>query len=172
MRSYYWNVLRWFRSTSHRSLDRAYEASKRLNSIRTKVFTQAKPFSFEELLSIVETLTDRDFHKSIFRIYWSLLECRLSLLVLKLDRFLEIIFGMKHPESSSLVDTHPINFFFCAKLSVSVFISVSEDSEYSITNAKTPTESQQRSECERGTKNTYLFSERRGLYVFQEQNCL
>lgn len=104
MRSYYWNVLGWFRSISHRSLHRAYEASKRLKSLRTKCLTKTKPFSLKELLTI----------KSLFRIYWSLLECRLSLLVLKIEIF---FLGMKPPESSSLVQIHPRNVFFAENFS-------------------------------------------------------
>nr|ATL58121.1 chloroplast envelope membrane protein [Azolla mexicana] len=112
MRSYNWNVLRWFRSFSYRSLDRAYQASKRLKSLRTKLFKQTKPFPLGESLPIVETFTDRDLHKSKFRIYWSLLECRLSLLVLKFERFLEFFLEMKHSGSSSLVQAHTIKDFF------------------------------------------------------------
>nr|ATL58391.1 chloroplast envelope membrane protein [Azolla rubra] len=111
MRSYNWNVLRWFRSFSYRSLDRAYQASKRLKSLRTKLFKK-KPFLLGESLPIVETFTDRDFHKSKFRIYWSLLECRLSLLILKIEKFLEFFLEMKHSGSSSLVQTHTIKDFF------------------------------------------------------------
>ena len=55
---------------------------KRLKSVRTKLFKQIKPFLLGESLPIVETFTDRDFHRSKFWIYWSLLECRLSLLIL------------------------------------------------------------------------------------------
>nr|AWL21476.1 envelope membrane protein [Pilularia americana] len=102
MRSHYSKLLRWFRNTPHRSLDRAYEASKRLQSLSKeslffKQTLQSSPL--KELLRIVATPTNTEFDRSLSIIYWSLLECKLSLLILGVQKRVGFLFGAKQSQS-------------------------------------------------------------------------
>nr|ATL58751.1 chloroplast envelope membrane protein [Salvinia cucullata] len=114
MISHYWKLLRWFRSTPHRSLERAYKVSKHSKNLRTtfSFYKQTKLSPLVKSLRIVETITHTDFNKLLFRvlIYWNLLECRLSLFMLNTERRLEFLLGIRHPGLSSTVrQTHQTN---------------------------------------------------------------
>nr|YP_009490496.1 envelope membrane protein [Cibotium barometz]WHE38190.1 envelope membrane carbon uptake protein [Cibotium sinoburmaense]AWH62714.1 envelope membrane protein [Cibotium barometz]WHE37928.1 envelope membrane carbon uptake protein [Cibotium barometz]WHE38015.1 envelope membrane carbon uptake protein [Cibotium barometz]WHE38103.1 envelope membrane carbon uptake protein [Cibotium barometz] len=96
MRSHYWKLLQRFYNTPHRSSDRAYEASKQLQSIK------------KESLRTVAAFTNTEFNKSKFIIYWSLLECRLSIFILGMQKNLGFFLGTKFPQSL-LIGRHSVH---------------------------------------------------------------
>nr|YP_008474575.1 envelope membrane protein [Marsilea crenata]AGI51470.1 envelope membrane protein [Marsilea crenata] len=102
MRSQYSKLIRWFRNTPNRSLDRAYEASKRLQflSKQSLVFKQTLQSSpLKKLLRIVATPANTELDRCVSTIYWSLLKCKLSLFVLGVQKRIGFFFGAKDPES-------------------------------------------------------------------------
>lgn len=101
MRSHYWKLLQRFYNTPHRSSNRAYEASKQLRSLRkeSSFLVQTIPSPLKESLRTIVALTNTEFNKSLFIIYWSLLECRLSIFILGMQKTLGFLLGTKSPQS-------------------------------------------------------------------------
>nr|YP_010463819.1 envelope membrane protein [Anemia phyllitidis]UUL71086.1 envelope membrane protein [Anemia phyllitidis] len=84
-----WKITQQFHKIPYRSLDRAYEASKQIQSVKKKSFyhMQVKaPSKFEESSQPGATPLNKEFGISKFIIYWSLLEYRLSLFLLGLKK--------------------------------------------------------------------------------------
>nr|YP_010518129.1 envelope membrane protein [Dryopteris fulgens]UXN84480.1 envelope membrane protein [Dryopteris fulgens]UXN84656.1 envelope membrane protein [Dryopteris fulgens] len=101
MRLHCWKrkIIRWFLSTPHRSSDRAYEASKRLQSLidDSPLLVQVKlsPSTPEKLLRATTAPTNTASNKSRYLIYCSLLEHRFSISLLGMQRDLRLLFGTK-----------------------------------------------------------------------------
>nr|YP_010988854.1 chloroplast envelope membrane protein [Dryopteris podophylla]WOR84690.1 chloroplast envelope membrane protein [Dryopteris podophylla] len=101
MRLHCWKrkIIRWFLSTPHRSSDRAYEASKRLQSLidDSPLLVQVKlsPSTPEKLLRATTAPTNTVSNKSRYLIYCSLLEHRFSISLLGMQRDLRLLFRTK-----------------------------------------------------------------------------
>nr|YP_009426960.1 chloroplast envelope membrane protein [Hypodematium crenatum]ASU95627.1 chloroplast envelope membrane protein [Hypodematium crenatum] len=103
MRLHCWKqkVIRWFLSTPHRSSDRAYEASKRLQPLieidDSPLFVRMESFPStpEKLSQAAIAPTNTAFNKSRYLIYCSLLEHRFSISILRMQRDLILFFGTK-----------------------------------------------------------------------------
>nr|YP_009746899.1 chloroplast envelope membrane protein [Plagiogyria euphlebia]QII42545.1 chloroplast envelope membrane protein [Plagiogyria euphlebia] len=114
MRSHYWKLLQWFYNTPHRSSDRAYEASKQLRSLgkETSFLIQTIPSLLKGSLRTVASITNTEFNRSIFIIYCSLLEFRLSIFILRMQKKPRFLFGTKYPQSGQhSVQPHRTNNF-------------------------------------------------------------
>nr|QUG10286.1 chloroplast envelope membrane protein [Hymenophyllum barbatum] len=80
MKSYWWKLLQWFYNTPYRSLDRAYKASKQLQSMEKGSLSYIERRSLlQDLSQAVMAHMNIELNRSIFIIYWSLLECRISI---------------------------------------------------------------------------------------------
>nr|YP_009549544.1 chloroplast envelope membrane protein [Histiopteris incisa]AYW16703.1 chloroplast envelope membrane protein [Histiopteris incisa] len=94
-----WKIIRWFLDTPHRSLDRAYETSKKLQRLRddSSVFMQLKsvPSKAKESSRATLSSTNTVSNKSRYIIYCSLLEYRFSLFILGMQKDLRLLFGTK-----------------------------------------------------------------------------
>nr|QKV47098.1 chloroplast envelope membrane protein [Tectaria decurrens] len=101
MRLHCWKrkLIRWFLSTPHRSSDRAYEASKRLQPLidDSPLFVQMKlsPSIPRNLSRAAAMPTNTASSKSKYLICWSLLEHRFSTSILGMQRDLRLVFGAK-----------------------------------------------------------------------------
>nr|AJE61510.1 chloroplast envelope membrane protein [Dipteris conjugata] len=96
MKSYCWRLLRWFYNTPRRSPDRAYEASKRLQSVREDSSYYLETISSTEDSSQAAVAhTDAEPSKSLSTIYRSLLECRISISVSKIRNSLKFFIRRK-----------------------------------------------------------------------------
>nr|UFK63145.1 chloroplast envelope membrane protein [Osmunda mildei] len=110
MRSYWWKLLQWFSDTPYRSLDRAYKASKRIQSIRKDSLSYIRELSSSRYSwQAVIFYMNMEFNNSAFIIYWSLLECKFSISVLNIQNNWKLIFPRKFPRSSS-VNNDPFPF--------------------------------------------------------------
>nr|QKV46215.1 envelope membrane carbon uptake protein [Phegopteris decursive-pinnata] len=101
MQLHYWKqkIYRRLFSTPRRSPDRAYEASKQLQSLinDSSLFVQIEPSPStpEELSRATTAPTNTASNKSRYLIYWSLLEHRFSLSILGIQKDLKLIFETK-----------------------------------------------------------------------------
>lgn len=101
MRLHYWKqkIFRRLLSTPHRSPDRAYEASKQLqpliNDSSLFVRIESSPSTPEELSRATTAPTNTASKKFRYLIYCSLLEHRLSISILGMQKDLRLIFGTK-----------------------------------------------------------------------------
>nr|YP_009690846.1 chloroplast envelope membrane protein [Oleandra articulata]QEG57626.1 chloroplast envelope membrane protein [Oleandra articulata] len=101
MRLHCWKrkMIRWFLSTPHRSSDRAYEASKRLQPLidDSPLLVQVKssPPTPGDLSSAAAMPTNMASSKYRYLIYCSLLEHRFSTSILGMQRDLRLVFGAK-----------------------------------------------------------------------------
>nr|YP_009426087.1 chloroplast envelope membrane protein [Diplaziopsis cavaleriana]ASU94751.1 chloroplast envelope membrane protein [Diplaziopsis cavaleriana] len=101
MQLHYWKrrILRRLFSTPHRSPDRAYEASKQLQSLVNDsslfVRIESSPSTPGELSRATAAPTNTASRKSRYLIYCSLLEHRFSISILGMRKDLRLIFGTK-----------------------------------------------------------------------------
>nr|UQK96959.1 chloroplast envelope membrane protein [Polystichum sp. YZ-2022a] len=142
MRLHCWKqkIIRWFLSTPHRSSDRAYKASKRLQfliddspvSVRIKL----SPSTPENLLWATAAPENAASNKSRYLIYCSLLEHRFSMFLLGMRRDLRLFFGTKllrllpprcHRANNSLIE-NCLNIFLPNLLDSSISRDISLNS--------------------------------------------
>nr|YP_010383623.1 chloroplast envelope membrane protein [Crepidomanes minutum]UEQ13200.1 chloroplast envelope membrane protein [Crepidomanes minutum] len=91
MKPFWWKFLQWFYNTPYRSLNRAYKTSKQIQSIgRDSLDYLGTRSSFQDLSQAVMSHMNMELDKSIFLIYWSLLECRISLSIPQIRNRLRI----------------------------------------------------------------------------------
>nr|YP_009531751.1 chloroplast enveloppe membrane protein [Leiosporoceros dussii]AXZ70876.1 chloroplast enveloppe membrane protein [Leiosporoceros dussii] len=92
MKLYRWEIFRWFMKTPHRSLERAYRASKRIQYIRKDYSSYKNIVLFSRGSWQATTLyMNTEFRNTSFIIYWSLLEYRISLCFLNSLKKMESI---------------------------------------------------------------------------------
>nr|QUS63506.1 envelope membrane protein [Dryopteris crassirhizoma] len=142
MRLHCWKqkIIRWFLSTPHRSSDRAYEASKRLQSLIDDsplfVRVELSPSIPEKLLRATAAPTNAASNKSRYLIYCSLLEHRFSISLLGMRRDLRLFFGTKllrllppgcHRANNSLIK-NCLNIFLPNLPDISIFRDISLNS--------------------------------------------
>nr|YP_009548677.1 chloroplast envelope membrane protein [Gastoniella chaerophylla]AYW15652.1 chloroplast envelope membrane protein [Gastoniella chaerophylla] len=105
MHFFHWKrkLLRWFFNTPHRSLDRAYEASKNLQS-DSLLFVQLKSFpsTTKDLSRAQSAFETAASDKSRYVICRSLLEHRISLLFLGIQNYLTTFFWTKYLSMSPI----------------------------------------------------------------------
>nr|YP_011003762.1 envelope membrane protein [Lycopodium japonicum]WPS66333.1 envelope membrane protein [Lycopodium japonicum] len=85
LKSYWWEVFLWFSDTPSRSLERAYEASKRIQHIKKdylsyKCSVPSPRHSWQVIISYINT----KLNNFVFIIYWSVLECKTSIFLLNI----------------------------------------------------------------------------------------
>nr|YP_009192041.1 chloroplast envelope membrane protein [Cyrtomium falcatum]AKF33821.1 chloroplast envelope membrane protein [Cyrtomium falcatum] len=139
MRLHCWKqkIIRWFLSTPHRSSDRAYEASKQLQSDSPLfVRVELSPSTPGNLLRATAAPTDMASSKSRYLIYCSLLEHRFSISLLGMRRDLRLLFGTKllrlpppgcHRANNSLIK-NCLNIFLPNLPDILIFRDISSNS--------------------------------------------
>nr|YP_005352964.1 chloroplast envelope membrane protein [Mankyua chejuensis]ADZ47996.1 chloroplast envelope membrane protein [Mankyua chejuensis]AJJ48626.1 envelope membrane protein [Mankyua chejuensis] len=85
MKSYWQKLFQWISNTPYRSLGRAYRASKRIRHIRKDSLSHMdEVLSLKYFWQAMTFYVNTEFNHSIFVIYWSLLECKLSIFILNI----------------------------------------------------------------------------------------
>nr|AXZ97069.1 chloroplast envelope membrane protein [Callistopteris apiifolia] len=134
MRSYWWKLLEWFYNTPYRSLNRAYKASKQIHSIGKHSLSYIETRSYSKYLSRdidIMSHMNMELDKAIFIIYWSLLECRISISIPQIRNRLK---RHKREYFDSFSIKNPLCFLFKRQLSSkedSYYVSSSFCSNYS-----------------------------------------
>nr|YP_009668571.1 chloroplast envelope membrane protein [Haplomitrium blumei]QCW59346.1 chloroplast envelope membrane protein [Haplomitrium blumei] len=89
---YRWKILRWISNTPYRSLEKAYEASKRIQRIKGDYSTYKKMvFSSKRSWRSIPSYTTKGLNDSVSIIYWGLIECKFSLYIFNLFQRFEFI---------------------------------------------------------------------------------
>nr|YP_009691023.1 chloroplast envelope membrane protein [Saccoloma inaequale]QEG57803.1 chloroplast envelope membrane protein [Saccoloma inaequale] len=95
LHDYKWRIVQWFFNTPHRSSDRAYEASKQLQSLRDEssffIERTLSPSKAVDSLRAEASPANTGFNKFKYTIYCSLLEHRFSRLILGMQKNLRFL---------------------------------------------------------------------------------
>nr|QHD46896.1 CemA [Anthoceros agrestis] len=92
MKLYQWQIFRWFFETLNCSLGRAYKASKRIQYIKKDYSFYKNTILFSKgSWQAINLYTNTELRNTLFIIYWSLLEYRISLCFLNLLRKIKSI---------------------------------------------------------------------------------
>nr|YP_010958426.1 envelope membrane protein [Vandenboschia auriculata]ALO81733.1 envelope membrane protein [Vandenboschia auriculata] len=112
MRSYWWKLIQWFYNTPYRSLSRAYKASKQIQSIgKDSLSYIERRSSLQQLSQVVMSHMNMELDKSIFLIYWSLLECRISLSIPQIRNRLKFPPSKRKHFDLFLIKNYPLSAY-------------------------------------------------------------
>nr|QUG10545.1 chloroplast envelope membrane protein [Hymenophyllum wrightii] len=112
MKSYWWKLLQWFYNTPYRSLDRAYKASKQLQSMEKGSLSYIeKRSSLQDLSRAVMAHMNIELNRSIFIIYWSLLECRISISIPQIRNNWNLILFKRNYFNSLSIKNHSFSLY-------------------------------------------------------------
>jgi len=98
MKSYWAQFYCWLSNTPNRSLERAYEASKRIRYIKKDYMSYKDMVSYpRRFWQAMLLYMNTKLNNYIFIIYWSLSECKISLYLLNLPNNLLFIITKTFP---------------------------------------------------------------------------